>query len=58
MQFDYIETQQPTDYERNLEQFAGEGYDMVIGVGFLMGEALQTVASRYPDVEFAIVDFA
>ncbi len=31
---------------------------MVIGVGFLMGEAIKAVASRYPDVNFAIVDFA
>jgi basic membrane protein A len=30
----------------------------VIGVGFLMGEAVQLVASRHPDVNFAIVDFA
>lgn len=58
VQIDYIETQQPTDYERNLEQFASGDYDLVIGVGFLMGEALQAVASRHPDVNFAIVDFA
>lgn len=58
VQIDFIETQQPTDYETNLDRFASQGYDLVIGVGFLMGEALQTVASRYPDVKFAIVDFA
>lgn len=58
VQIDFIETQQPTDYEKNLEQFASGGYDLVIGVGFLMGEAMATVASRYPDVKFAIVDFA
>lgn len=55
---DFVETQQPTDYETNLDRFASQGYDLVIGVGFLMGEALQTVAARYPDVKFAIVDFA
>ena len=58
IQVDYIETQQPTDYERNLEQFASQDYNLVIGVGFLMGEAVQLVASRHPDVNFAIVDFA
>lgn len=58
VQVDYIETQQPTDYDRNLEQFASQDYDLVIGVGFLMGDAVKAVASRHPDVNFAIVDFA
>jgi basic membrane protein A len=55
---DYIETQQPTDYEKNLEQFATQKYDLVIGVGFLMGDAIKAIATRYPDVKFAIVDAA
>lgn len=58
VEIDFIETQQPTDYDRNLDQFASQGYDVVIGVGFLMGDAIQAAASRYPDVNFAIVDFA
>lgn len=58
VQVDYIETQQPTDYDRHLEQFASQDYDLVIGVGFLMGDAVKAVASRHPDVNFAIVDFA
>lgn len=58
VQIDFVETAQPTDYETNLERFASQDYDLVIGVGFLMGEALQKVASAHPDVKFAIVDFA
>lgn len=58
VQIDYIETQQPTDYEKNLDQFASQGYDLVIGVGFLMGDAIKAIATRYPDVNFAIVDAA
>lgn len=54
----YIETAQQADYERNLSQFADEDYDLVIGVGFLMGDAVQAVATKYPDTKFAIVDFA
>lgn len=56
VQTDYIETQNGTDYEKNLEQFATGGYQLVIGVGFLMGDAMKTVSSRHPDVNFAIVD--
>jgi len=58
VQIDFIETQQPTDYETNLTRFAEGDYDLVIGVGFLMGDALQAVATRNPDVNFAIVDYA
>ena len=54
----YIETQQPTDYEKNVKQFVDEGFDMIVTVGFMMGETTQKMAEAYPDVEFAIVDFA
>ncbi len=54
----FIETAQPTDYEKNLEQFAQEGYDMIVTVGFMMGEATAAAAEKYPDIKFAIVDFA
>ena len=46
-----------SDYVPNLTQGARGGYDLVIGVGFLMGDALSTVAKQSPDTQFAIVDF-
>ena len=46
-----------SDYVPNLTQGARGGYDLVIGVGFLMGDALSTVAKQFPDTQFAIVDF-
>ncbi|MCI0525924.1 MAG: BMP family ABC transporter substrate-binding protein, partial [Nitrospira sp.] len=54
----FIETLQPTDYEKNIEQFASEGYEMVITVGFLVGDATKKMAQKYPNLKFAIVDFA
>ncbi len=54
----YIETQQPTDYDKNVEQFVDEGFDMIVTVGFMMGETTQKQAEDNPDVNFAIVDFA
>src|SRR5713101_6071355 len=54
----FIETQQPTDYEKNIEQFASTGYDVVITVGFMLGDATKKIAQKYPQVHFAIVDFA
>ena len=53
----FIETQQPADYERNIEQFAVEGYEMIITVGFMLGEATKKMALKYPHVRFAIVDY-
>ena len=44
------------DYIPNLTSGA-RGYDLVIGVGFLMGDQLAAVATRFPDKKFAIVDY-
>lgn len=54
----FIETQQPTDYAKNIGQFINEGYDVVITVGFMLGDATKRMAERYPDKKFIIVDFA
>lgn len=35
----FIETQQPTDYDKNIEQFAAAGYDVIITVGFMLGSS-------------------
>jgi len=46
-----------SDYVPNLTTLAREGYDLVVAVGFLMAEALDTVAKQYLDTNFAIIDF-
>jgi basic membrane protein A len=46
------------DYVPNLTSLAKQEYDLVIAVGFLMADAVDTVARRFPKVSFAIVDFA
>jgi basic membrane protein A len=46
------------DYVPNLSSLAKAKYDLVIAVGFLMADALDTVAKQFPDTNFAIVDFA
>jgi basic membrane lipoprotein Med (substrate-binding protein (PBP1-ABC) superfamily) len=58
LQSAYTETQQPADYEKNIEQFATNGYEMIITVGFMLGDATKKMAQKYPHVRFAIVDFA
>ena len=46
------------DYVPNLSTAARQGYNLIISVGFLMGDATNTVASKLPNANFAIVDFS
>jgi basic membrane protein A len=46
------------DYVPNLSTLAQQKYDLVIGVGFLMSDAMNTVATKFPDTKFAIIDFS
>jgi basic membrane protein A len=46
------------DYVPNLSSLAQQKYDLVIGVGFLMSDAMNTVATKFPDTNFAIIDFS
>jgi basic membrane protein A and related proteins len=45
-----------SDYVPNLSSLAQQKEDLVIGVGFLMADAMNTVASKFPDTKFAIID--
>lgn len=45
-----------SDYVPNLSTLAQQQYDLVIGVGFLMAEAMNTVAPKFPNTSFAIID--
>jgi len=53
---DYIETQDPKDYGPNIDQFATNGYDVIVTVGFGMSEATIEAAQKYPDIEFIGID--
>jgi basic membrane protein A and related proteins len=46
------------DYVPNLSTLAQQQYDLTVGVGFLMADAMATVAGKFPNNNFAIVDFA
>jgi basic membrane lipoprotein Med (substrate-binding protein (PBP1-ABC) superfamily)/ABC-type glycerol-3-phosphate transport system substrate-binding protein len=53
----YLESQQQTDYEKNINAFLEEKCDIIISVGFLLGDATKIAAEANPTVKFAIVDF-
>jgi basic membrane protein A len=46
-----------SDYAKNIQQFVGEGSNMVITVGFNMGIDTATAAKANPKTFFAIVDY-
>jgi len=54
----FIQSDEATQYEPNLTEFASQGYDLVIAAGFFLGGDLANVAALYPDVSFTIVDYA
>ena len=54
----YLESQQQTDYEKNINAFIEEKCDLIVTVGFLLGDATKAAAEANPDVKFAIVDYA
>ncbi len=58
VQGDVKESKTGDDYIPNLTDFASKKYDLVIGVGFLMQEAIGTVSGQFPNVHFAIIDGA
>ena len=45
------------DYVPNLSSLARQKFDLVVAVGFLMGDATAKVAKAFPQTNFAIVDF-
>jgi len=54
----FIESQAQADYEKNITEFAEQDYDLIITVGFLLGDATAKMAAEYPDISFGIVDYA
>jgi basic membrane protein A and related proteins len=51
-----VESASAADYVPNYASLVRQGYDLVIGVGFAQGDAIDTAATQYPDTKFAIVD--
>ena len=52
----YIETTDAKDYAKNIGTFGDAGFDVIVTVGFALGEATVAAAATYPDVNFIGVD--
>ncbi len=53
----YLESPDDTFYQVNIETFVQGGCDLIITVGFLIGNDTANAATTYPEQKFAIVDF-
>ena len=53
---DFIETTAPTDYATNIGQFVNSGANVIVTVGFALGEATAAAAAENPDITFIGVD--
>ncbi len=53
----YLESKQQTDYENNINAFLTQNCNIIVGVGFLLGDAVKAAAEANPNQKFAIVDF-
>ncbi|MFQ6548476.1 BMP family lipoprotein [Aestuariibius sp. 2305UL40-4] len=53
----FLESQAETDYEANINSLLGD-CDLMVTVGFLLGDATQKAAQANPDQKFSIVDFS
>ena len=51
-----IESSTQDDYPKNIQQFLDQKYDMIIGVGFNLGDAVTAAAKANSGTKFVLVD--
>ena len=51
-----IQSKSASQYVPNLASLAKQHYDLVVAVGFLMADAVDVVAVKFPKTKFAIID--
>ena len=48
----FLETTDPKDYSKHIEQFATDNYDIIVTVSFALGQGTQDAAKKYPKIKF------
>lgn len=56
VQIRVAQSRSAADYIPNHTSLARQGYDLIIGVGFAQGDAVDAAAMKMPDASYAIVD--
>jgi basic membrane protein A and related proteins len=56
IQVKVVESSDDSGIEPSLRTFAQKGFDLVIGIGFIMGDPMKKIAAQFPNTKFLIVD--
>lgn len=56
VQISALESATPEDFEPNLQASVDAGCDIIIGVGFALGDAITKISAANPALNFALVD--
>ena len=51
-----IESKSANEYVPNITALVRQGYDLIFGVGFAQGDAIDTAATKFPETKFVIID--
>ena len=51
-----VESRSGAEYVPNMTTLARRGYDLIIGVGYAQGDAVDRVAQQFPETQFLIID--
>jgi basic membrane protein A len=51
-----IESKSANEYVPNMTSLVRQGYDLIIGVGFAQGDAINIAATKFPETKFVIID--
>lgn len=51
-----VEVSDDTAIEPSLRTFAKKNFDLIIGIGFVMGPPIEKVSKDFPKIQFAVVD--
>jgi len=54
--FDYLASKEDADYLPNLNKLVQRDFDLIYGIGFLLKESIEEVATQRTDNQFALVD--
>ena len=53
-----VESTTDADYAKNIQSMVDADCNIIVTVGFLLGDATLAAAKKNPDINFAIVDYA
>jgi basic membrane protein A len=53
---EYLPAKSGADYAPNIQKFVDKKCTLIIGIGYLLGDAMKAAATKNPTIKFAIVD--